>query len=1020
MAQTSRLVIELDSRDAEAKAADTRKALEALEDAGLSIQPALNKAGAGMEKMGKDAEKATKSIEGEADELERLLGQIDPVVRRLGELDKQEQDLARHRKAGKLDVATYNEYQSKIAATRAELGRFNADLGKTGITAKQTAAALRGVPAQFTDIAVSLQGGQNPLTVFLQQGGQLKDMFGGAGPAAKALGSYVLGLVNPFTAAAAAVGTLGLAYYQGSQEADAFRLSLVTTGNGAGTTALALAGMATTISATVGTTGKAAETLALLASNGKIASSSFEQIARAAISFESATGKAVSATVAEFASLADDPVKALATLNEKYNFLTASVYEQVRAAQEMGEKDAAAAIAQEAYAKALEARAKTIKESLGTIETAWNAITGAAKNGWDAMLSIGRQQSLDEQIANTKQLLEDRKTSFAVRMFPDTLGEGSDSTKFLQTRLSLLEKQKLLLADQGKAEGENARIQRDGQKAYEEYQKSIEANFTKRQKMNKDLLDEEKRIAAARAAGYTITAEQEAASLKAIRENEKYKEAKGPKAKAYTEDAGMKMLDSSRQAYAVLVQQNAAISDQGIKNEKLGAQAQALIRWEQQLADLKSKGTLTADQKALLASQDLITAQLKKNSALETEVELRKASKEEAEKLAAFQANQDSRLGTAKDGLDSQVAGLGLGSEARDRLNQDLAIQRDYARQSAELLEQRNTGRITQDLYDKESAVIQNGLNNRLAMQQNYYAQIDEYQSNWMNGVSAGWNQFAEQAQNSAGMAEGAVTSALGGITASTSDALYDMISGAESVGDAFGNLAAGMLESVVGALTEMAAQWLVYQGIQMLIGKTTQASAAGQMAANATATSLQAGLAAFASTAAIPIVGPLLAPGAMATALSITGPLAGAVATSAAAGIGFSSGGYTGAGGVNDPAGTVHKGEIVWSQSDIRKFGGVATVEALRNGNVSAGRSMSSGSSSSTGASNGVPVQERPINVQIANYGNDKVSTRMDGDQLKVIIAAVDDHVSAGFRTGQGKIAKTYESTYASRRVGR
>lgn len=1019
MAQTSRLVIELDSRDAEAKAADTRKALEALEDAGLSIQPALNKAGAGMEKMGKDAEKATKSIEGEADELERLLGQIDPVVRRLGELDKQEQDLAKHRKAGKIDVATYNEYQSKIAATRAELGRFNADMGKTGISAKQTAAALRGVPAQFTDIAVSLQGGQNPLQVFLQQGGQLKDMFGGAGPAAKALGSYVLGLVNPFTVAAAAVGTLGLAYYQGSQEADAFRLSLVTTGNGAGTTALALAGMATTISATVGTTGKAAETLALLASNGKIASSSFEQIATAAISFESATGKAVSATVAEFASLADDPVKALATLNEKYNFLTASVYEQVRAAQEVGEKDAAAAIAQEAYAKALEARAKTIKESLGTIETAWNAITGAAKSGWDAMLGVGRQQSLDEQIANTKQLLEDRKSSFAAKMFPDTLGEGSDSTRFLQTRLSLLEKQKLLLADQGKAEGENARIQREGQKAYEDFQKSIEANFTKRQKMNKDLLDEEKRIAAARAAGYTITAEQEAASLKAIRENEKYKEAKGPKAKAYTEDAGMKMLDSSRQAYAVLVQQNAAISDQGDKNEKLGAQAQALIRWEQQLVDLKSKGTLTADQKALLASQDLITAQLKKNSALEKEVELRKASKEEAEKLAAFQANQDSRLGTAKDGLDSQVAGLGLGSEARDRLKQDLAIQRDYARQSAELLEQRNTGRITQDLYDKESAVIQSGLNSRLVMQQNYYAQIDEYQSNWMNGVSAGWNQFAEQAQNSAGMAEGAVTSALGGITASTSDALYDMITGAESVGDAFGNLAAGMLESVVGALTEMAAQWLVYQGIQMLMGKTTQASAAGQMAANATATSLQAGLAAFASTAAIPIVGPLLAPGAMATALSITGPLAGAVATSAAAGIGFSDGGYTGPGGVHEYAGPAHKGEIVWSQKNIRDYGGVAAVEALRKGNVSAGRSTSSGGGVSA-ASNGAPAQDRPINVQIDNYGSDKVSARMDGDQLKVIIAAVDDHVSAGFRTGQGKIAKTYESTYASRRVGR
>ena len=81
-------------------------------------------------------------------------------------------------------------------------------LGKMEMSAKATANALRGVPAQFTDIATSLQGGQKPLTVFLQQGGQLKDMFGGIGPAVKALGGYVLGLINPFTLAAAGAGAL--------------------------------------------------------------------------------------------------------------------------------------------------------------------------------------------------------------------------------------------------------------------------------------------------------------------------------------------------------------------------------------------------------------------------------------------------------------------------------------------------------------------------------------------------------------------------------------------------------------------------------------------------------------------------------------------------------------------------------------------------------------------------------------------------------------------------------------------
>ena len=47
----------------------------------------------------------------------------------------------------------------------------------------------------------------------------------------------------------------------------------------------------------------------------------------------------------------------------------------------------------------------------------------------------------------------------------------------------------------------------------------------------------------------------------------------------------------------------------------------------------------------------------------------------------------------------------------------------------------------------------------------------------------------------------------------------------------------------------------------------------------------------------------------------------------------GFDSGGYTGPGGVKQPAGVVHKGEVVWSQDDIRRAGGVGTVEAMRRG---------------------------------------------------------------------------------------
>lgn len=959
MTQTSRLVLEIDSRDAESKASDVRKALGALEDAGLRVKPAMDKAGSGLDGLSSSSDKAKKSVQDQRDELDRLLGSINPLTRKLNELEKQELALAKAHKSGKIETDTYKEYQAELTKTRNALTGVGVDMGKAGISAKQMANNLRGVPAQFTDIAVSLQSGQAPLTVLLQQGGQLKDMFGGIGPASKALGGYVAGLVNPFSLAAAAVGALGLAYYQGSKEADAYNSALITTGNAAGTTSSALGEMAKRVGGTVGTTSGAAEALALLAGNGKIASDNFEEIATAAVSFEKATGKAVADTVAEFAKLADDPTKAVAALNEKYNFLTASVYEQIRAAQQMGEKDAAAAIAQDALASALQARSAAMTANLGDIERAWRGIVGAAKEGWDAMLGVGRQQSLDDQIANTQKILDGRKTGFLADMFPDSIGSGSDSSKFLEQKLAILIKQRDTLTEQGKVEGDNARIQREGLAAYEEREKNKEANFTKEQKRNKALEDELKRINAARSAGYTITQQDEAASLKAIRENSAYKESAPKKEKAYTEDAGMKAFDQARQQFAVLQQQNALIGVQNGEVDKLGASGQALVKWEQQLADIKTKQTLTADQQSLIANQELITAQLKRNAGLERETELRKTATEEISKLAAFQANQDSRLATAQDGLDSKIAGIGLGDQARDRLKQDLDIQKDYARQSAALLEQRNTGKISPDLYTKENAILSEGLAARLVKQQDYYNQENAARGNWLAGSSSSWQNYLDIATNYGQQARDATANLLGDTTSSISDQISGLVRGTVELGDAFANLGSTMASSVLGALSDIAAQWIVVHGLKMagitaetglVVAsegiKTTAKVTGDAIGVGSTLTSLAVTTAASVTAAATTMASWLP------TALVASIGTFGAAAVVGGAGLlaafalikGFSDGGYTGAGGVNEPAGMVHKGEVVWSQADIRRSGGVASVESLRKGNVSPMKGTASG----------------------------------------------------------------------------
>ena len=245
------------------------------------------------------------------------------------------------------DAAALAPYLAQLKQAEAAQRVATTGLDQMGMSAKQTAAALRQVPMQFTDIVVSLQGGQSAMQVFLQQGGQLKDMFGGAGNAARALGGYVLGLVNPFTIAAAAVAGIAVAYKQGSAEADGYRMALVMTGNAAGTTAAQMQQMAGRISSVVGTQGAAAEALAQMAGSGRVAADNLQYFSEVAIKFERATGTAISETVKRFSDLADAPVDASRKLNEETNYLTAAIYEQIKALQDQGREADAAALEQE-------------------------------------------------------------------------------------------------------------------------------------------------------------------------------------------------------------------------------------------------------------------------------------------------------------------------------------------------------------------------------------------------------------------------------------------------------------------------------------------------------------------------------------------------------------------------------------------------------------------------------------------------------------------------------------------------
>ena len=201
---------------------------------------------------------------------------------------------------------------------------------------------------QLTDIVVSLQSGQNPLTVLLQQGGQIKDMYALAGKsvgqALASMGRYVLALINPVTALAAVIAVATLGFIKGRAEAEAFRDTLALSNNVIGTSVDALSNMAAAIDDVNNgiTQGAATEVLNQMAASGTVAADSLQALALTALQLERVGGPAATKTAETFAALGKEPTEALGKLNSQLGFVTRTQYEQVRALELAGKTTEAA------------------------------------------------------------------------------------------------------------------------------------------------------------------------------------------------------------------------------------------------------------------------------------------------------------------------------------------------------------------------------------------------------------------------------------------------------------------------------------------------------------------------------------------------------------------------------------------------------------------------------------------------------------------------------------------------------
>jgi lambda family phage tail tape measure protein len=306
---------------------------------------------------------------------------------------------AKSRADGELavDAALRRQNVSAVLAAT-QTGRTSTTMGAATLSAKQYAQALRLLPAQITDIVTGLASGQSPFIVAIQQGGQLRDSFGGFGVMLRAVAGFISPVVVGIGGIAAVAAVLAKAFNDGQKESFELYKSIVLSGDAAGVTAGQLALMATQIDHVVGTRAQASAALAEAVSTGQIQAENLQQIAEVALRLQKTVGTPVQQTVKEFAALGDKPVQAAEQLQKKYNFLTTSIYDQIRALEREGDTAGAAALAQKTLADTTAQRVGDLEKHLGVIPRAWNAIAGAAKEAWDAMLDIGRKQTPEEEL----------------------------------------------------------------------------------------------------------------------------------------------------------------------------------------------------------------------------------------------------------------------------------------------------------------------------------------------------------------------------------------------------------------------------------------------------------------------------------------------------------------------------------------------------------------------------------------------------------------------------------------------
>jgi phage-related minor tail protein len=658
-----------------------------------------------------------------------------------------------------------------------------------GMSTKATAAAMRMVPAQFTDIVTQLAGGQNPMLIMIQQGGQLRDMFQGFGPMFQAVGGMITKfLLNPITLITGAIATLGYALYAGGQEAVAFGLSIAKTNGILGVTKSQMVANAEAANGLGVGQGKAAEAMLQFSEAGVVSNKTYGELIQTATEYSKVFGVKLNTVIKDYIGLNEKASDQLVEQDRKYNFLTVSIYNKVKALEAEGRQLEAVKIANDAIAEAQKRATSNAVPNIGLIERAWNGVWSSLVAVKDAILDIGRDTSDEEKLATMgRQLAAFRIAQAKAAKEGKVLTEGWD-TKQLAAEYDKL-KNKIFEANKA-AEDRQKEVMRNKElvAAMQKYDSIAGAVLTKDQALNK--------LAADKAAIDPTGKIKGEVYWMRVREGI---------LRQYETQAGKKA-DKEEDEYQTLLKK-AAVEKASLSEQAASYQSQidALAGKEQVVAKTNSHLNRAAEleEKANQATDFSTSVLYKKMAANEREVGLLQQQLSIKEQQAAADKKIADEKERAKKALEAQQK-----ADVADlrKVNPFRAIQEDEAGQLATLNRYQAELEAFGMFENMKTAITQQANQKRLEAAEQMYIQMSMYNKILMSSVNA--------------------------VGASMTSNITGLITGTTTLTQVMQNLGNTILNSVVGAIV----QWGIEEVKRIILGETMRSAAAAATLAEAVA----------------------------------------------------------------------------------------------------------------------------------------------------------------------------------------